>query len=75
MSKDINVRWGWLKGMYIYTIVGAGGVGLGIILSIICTSINIGTTVSSQICAHSVAAVELQSGLVHWCHSSDSGGS
>ncbi len=31
MSEDINVRWGWLKGMYIYTIVGAGGVGLGII--------------------------------------------
>ena len=31
MFKDINVRWGWLKGMYIYTIVGAGGVGLGII--------------------------------------------
>ncbi len=32
MSKDINVRWGWLKGMYIYTIVGAGGVGLGILI-------------------------------------------
>lgn len=33
MSKDINVRWGWLKGMYIYTIVGAGGFGLGIIVA------------------------------------------
>ena len=32
MSKDINVRWGWLKAMYIYTIVGAGGFGLGIIV-------------------------------------------
>src|SRR5271157_5724419 len=32
MPKDINIRWGWLKGMYIYTIVGAGGVGLGIII-------------------------------------------
>jgi hypothetical protein len=31
MANDINVRLGWLKGMYIYTIVGAGGVGLGII--------------------------------------------
>jgi hypothetical protein len=31
MSQDNNVRWGWLKGMYIYTIVGAGGFGLGII--------------------------------------------
>ncbi|MFO7667730.1 MAG: hypothetical protein R6V76_14000 [Desulfobacterales bacterium] len=32
MSKDINVRWGWLKGMYIYTILGAGGFGLGVIV-------------------------------------------
>lgn len=32
MSKDINVRWCWLKFMYIYTIVGAGGFGLGIIV-------------------------------------------
>jgi len=31
MSKDIKIRWGWLKFMYIYTIVGAGGFGLGII--------------------------------------------
>ena len=31
MPKDVNVRWGWLKGMYIYTIAGAGGFGLGII--------------------------------------------
>jgi len=31
MSKDINVRWGWLKFMYIFTIVVAGGFGLGII--------------------------------------------
>ena len=33
MSKNFNVRWGWLKGMYIYTIVGAGGFGLGIIFA------------------------------------------
>ena len=32
MSKDINVRWGWLKIVYIWTIVGAGGFGLGIIV-------------------------------------------
>ena len=32
MSKDINVRWGWLKGMYIFTIIHAGGSGLGLIL-------------------------------------------
>jgi hypothetical protein len=32
MAQDLKVRWGWLKGMYIYTILGAGGVGLGMIL-------------------------------------------
>jgi hypothetical protein len=31
MSKDTQIRWRWLKGMYIYTIVGAGLFGLGII--------------------------------------------
>ena len=32
MSAKTNVRWGWLKLMYIYTIVGAGGFGLGILI-------------------------------------------
>ena len=32
MSQDKNVRWSWLKGMYIFTIIHAGGSGLGIIL-------------------------------------------
>ena len=31
MNKEMNIRWGWLKIMYWYTIVGAGGFGLGII--------------------------------------------
>lgn len=33
MSNDPKVRWGWLKVMYIYTIVVAGGFGLGFIVS------------------------------------------
>lgn len=33
MPKDLNIRWGWLKVMYVYTIVGAGGCGLAIIIS------------------------------------------
>jgi len=39
MSNDLKIRWGWLKFMYIYTIIGAGGIGLGIILipSVMCT--------------------------------------
>jgi hypothetical protein len=32
MSQGKNVRWAWLRGMYIYTIVVAGGLGLGIII-------------------------------------------
>ena len=32
MSHDLNVRWGWLKFMYGYTIIGAGSLGLGMIL-------------------------------------------
>jgi hypothetical protein len=33
MPENNNVRWGWLKGMYIYTIISAGGLGLGIIIA------------------------------------------
>jgi len=32
MDKNIKVRWSWLKFMYIYTIFGAGSVGLGRII-------------------------------------------
>jgi hypothetical protein len=31
MSENLKVRWGWLKFMYIYTIVIAGGFGLAMI--------------------------------------------
>jgi hypothetical protein len=33
MSENLNIRWGWLKFMYIYTIVTAGVFGLGIIFA------------------------------------------
>ena len=32
MEDQIKIRYGWLKGMYIYTILGAGLSGLGMIL-------------------------------------------
>ena len=32
MENQIKIRYGWLKGMYIYTAIGAGLFGLGIIL-------------------------------------------
>jgi len=33
MPKDVNIRWGWLKVMYVYTIMGAGGFGLAILFT------------------------------------------
>ena len=32
MAEDCKIRWGWLKFMYIYIIIGGIGAGLGIIL-------------------------------------------
>jgi uncharacterized membrane protein len=31
MNDQKSIRWGWLKAMYIYTIVGAGGTGLAML--------------------------------------------
>lgn len=32
-SADSGIRWGWLKIMYIYTVVSAGLLGLGVVLA------------------------------------------
>jgi len=32
MENNPSIRWGWLKAMYIYTLVVSGSVGLGMIL-------------------------------------------
>jgi hypothetical protein len=32
MFAKQNIRYGWIKFMYIYTIIGAGGIGLGMLL-------------------------------------------
>lgn len=31
MAKDMTIRWKWLKGMYLYTLLGAGGFGTGVL--------------------------------------------
>jgi hypothetical protein len=33
MGDRSAIRWGWLKAMYIYTVVGAGGFGLAMLVS------------------------------------------
>ncbi len=33
MEKNTGIRWGWLKFMYWYTAIGAGGFGLGMLLA------------------------------------------
>ena len=32
MAETLQVRWGWLRFMYAYTIIGAGGFGLGMLV-------------------------------------------
>lgn len=32
-SIDSNIRWGWMKLMYIYTIIGAGLFGVGMVIA------------------------------------------
>jgi len=32
MEDNVSIRWGWLKVMYMYTLVVSGGMGLGMIL-------------------------------------------
>ena len=32
MENNVSIRWGWLRAMYVYTLVVSGSVGLGMIL-------------------------------------------
>ena len=33
MRHDTNIKMGWIKGMYIYTVLGAGGFGVMMIFA------------------------------------------
>ena len=37
MTVNLKVRIGWLKAMYLYSVVGAGGFGLTLLLNIVPT--------------------------------------
>jgi hypothetical protein len=32
MESNVSIRWGWLKAMYFYTLFGAGGFGLALLV-------------------------------------------
>jgi hypothetical protein len=32
MEKDLQIRWGWLRAMYLYTLIGAGGTGFAMLV-------------------------------------------
>ena len=64
MSVDISVRWGWLKFMYIYTIVGAGGCGLGMIVVPDVIKSVIGWTLEEPIAAGIVGSVYIAFGIL-----------
>ena len=49
MSEGMKVRWGWLRFMYAYTIVGAGSFGLGIVLAPKCVESTFGFPAQDQI--------------------------
>lgn len=64
MSKDVRVRRGWLKGMYIYTIIGAGGLGLGIIIAPDIVRITFGWPVQDPIVLGICGCIYLAFGLL-----------
>ena len=63
MEKDITIRWKWLKGMYIYTIITAGGLGVGIILMPEAIKLMLGWPVEEPIAFGIIGAVYVAFGL------------
>jgi len=64
MGNQIKIRYGWLKGMYIYTIIGAGGLGLGIIIAPDIVRITFGWPVQDPIVLGICGCVYLAFGLL-----------
>ena len=63
MSKDSKIRWGWLKGMYIYTIL-VGLLGLGMIVMPKTVKAILGWPVEEPIAFGIIGSVYLTFGLL-----------
>jgi hypothetical protein len=64
MQIDTNIRWGWLKFMYIYTIAGAGLLGLGIIVVPEFIKLVIGWPFTEPVSAGIVGSVYIAFGIL-----------
>jgi hypothetical protein len=64
MPNGINVRWGWLKLMYAYTIVGAGGFGVGVLIAPKALGLALGWPAQDPVMRGIVASVYAAFGLV-----------
>ncbi len=64
MSKDVKIRWGWLKGMYVYTIFGAGSLGLGILFMPVVIKSALGWPVNEPVAFGIVGSVYVAFGLL-----------
>ena len=63
MSKDFKIRWGWLKGMYLYTIL-VGLLGLGMIVMPKTVKLILGWPVEEPIAFGIIGSVYLSFGLL-----------
>ena len=64
MTEDFKVRMNWLKAMYIYTIFGAGGFGLGMIVIPEVIKTMLGWPVSEPIVLGIVGSVYVAFGIL-----------
>ena len=64
MERDTTIRWRWLRGMYIYTIIGAGALGLGMIIMPEVIKLMFGWPVEEPIAFGIIGSVYLAFGLL-----------
>ncbi|WP_319506002.1 hypothetical protein [uncultured Methanolobus sp.] len=64
MTRDFKVRMNWLKFMYIYTIIGAGGFGLGMLVAPEMIKSTFGWPVSEPIVMGIVGSVYVAFGVL-----------
>ena len=64
MSETNRVRWGWLRGMYVYTLVLAGGLGVGMLTMPVATASALGVPYDDPIIFGVVGCVYVAFGLL-----------